>query len=172
MPDSETAPRPLLDLDSVSMTYRSASGAVIDVFNGVSACVRQAELVLVSGRSGSGKTTLLRIASGLLRPEEGTVRWNGVPIDDLDRAQLIEARARHLGIVFQGATLIDMLTAAENVAVAGVPMGAPNSARSRALELIGELGLSTRAGHFPRQLSGGEQQRVAIRARCLRTRRY
>jgi ABC-type lipoprotein export system ATPase subunit len=157
---------PLVELEGIGMVFPSPAGGSIEVLRSMTFGVCGGELVVVSGRSGSGKTTLLRIAGGLLRPVAGEVRWNGEAVDGLSADALTKRRATHLGIVFQGAALIETLTAAENVAVPGLPQGLRASGRQRALDLLDEVGAGKRARHFPRQLSGGEQQRVAI-ARAL-----
>lgn len=153
---------PLLELDDVAMSFVSPGAGTIDVFREIHLVVEASDMIVVTGRSGSGKTTLIRIASGLLRPVEGVVSWDGHPIDGLDGSRLAERRAAHIGIVFQGAALIDTLTAAENVALPAIPRGVNGHGRERALSLLDQVGLGARSRHFPRQLSGGEQQRVAL----------
>jgi putative ABC transport system ATP-binding protein len=155
----------MLALDSVAMTYPTSDGT-IELFRNLTLAVWPGELVAVVGRSGSGKTTLLRIASAMLRPVAGSVRWNGELVDHVDDGRLVAWRAGHLGIVFQGAALIDTLTAAENVAIAAIPSRARGVMPLDPHDLLGKVGVSNRSRHFPRQLSGGEQQRVAL-ARAL-----
>ncbi|MBI2762264.1 MAG: ATP-binding cassette domain-containing protein [Chloroflexi bacterium] len=158
--------RPLLTLREIGMTYPGRDhGEPLLVFGNVDLAVERGALVVAAGRSGSGKTTLLHIAAGLLRPTAGEVHWADVALDDLDDDGLAALRGRSVGIVFQGAALIDTLTAAENVALQAVPSGVRDGC-DRALELLGRQGLAARARHFPGHLSGGEQQRVAL-ARAL-----
>lgn len=156
----------LVELRSVVMTYPGRDhGEPVPVLRGIDLSVAPGELVVVAGRSGSGKTTLLNIAAGLLRPTGGAVSWSGAEIGALSLDALARLRGRSVGIVFQNAVLIETLTAAENVALAAVPAGV-RGGRERAMELLDQFGVATRARHYPAHLSGGEQQRVAI-ARAL-----
>jgi ABC-type lipoprotein export system ATPase subunit len=166
-PETLRDPGNLLWVDDINVTFRSPGQDAIVVLNGFSAHVAARELIVAAGRSGSGKTTLLNVAAGLLQPSHGSVHWAGTNIGGLRRDEVARRRAGFIGYVFQNAGLIDSLTAAENVALPGLPDGAPLS-RTRALELLEAFGVARRSGHFPAQLSGGEQQRVAI-ARALYT---
>ncbi len=152
----------LLELRELAMAYPQPGDGALHVFSGVSLAVGLGEMVVVVGRSGSGKTTLLKIAAGLLEPSGGRVEWSGRSIAELGPAERTRLRAVHLGFVFQGAALIETLTAAENVAVPRLPNGTSRSARARALLLLDQVGFGARSRHFPAELSGGEQQRVAI----------
>ncbi len=153
---------PLLELEAVSLTFEHDGLGPVNVLSDISLSVAVGELIIVAGRSGSGKTTLLNIAAGLLLPTEGDVRWSGESIASMSAKLITARRGRHIGIVFQGAALVESLTASENVALALVPHGFTESAKSRAMLLLDEVGLTRRAAHFPGQLSGGERQRVAI----------
>jgi ABC-type lipoprotein export system ATPase subunit len=166
-PIQPAADGPLLSLEQVAMSYpaRGSVGAV-EVLRGVSLVVTGGELVALAGRSGSGKTTLIRIAAGLLRPTRGTVRWNGQNLSACSEDELARMRGTQLGLVFQGGALIDSLTAAENVALAGVASGVRRDGQNLAERLLDRVGVRDRARNFPSQLSGGEQQRVAL-ARAL-----
>jgi ABC-type lipoprotein export system ATPase subunit len=157
----------VLELRGISMVYpRDGTPAPLRVLDDVSALVHRGELVVVAGRSGSGKTTLLNIAAALLAPTSGAVAWGEAELAALPSRDLAALRARHLGVVFQGAALIESLTAAENVALPALPKGRRESGKRRAEALLADVGLGARGSHFPRQLSGGERQRVAI-ARAL-----
>jgi len=156
----------LVELRSIVMTYPGRDhGLPVPVLHGIDLDVAAGELVVVAGRSGSGKTTLINIAAGLLRPTAGSIRWSGTEIGGLNPDALARLRGSSIGIVFQNSALIETLTAAENVAVAGVPLGRRGGG-PRTAQLLEELGVGARARHFPAHLSGGEQQRVAI-ARAL-----
>lgn len=157
----------VLELRGIGMVYpRDGMPAPLRVLDDVAELVRGAELVVVAGRSGSGKTTLLNIAAALLAPTSGTVCWGNAELGSLVPSAVTALRARQIGVVFQGAALIDSLTAAENVALPALPRGRDADGRQRALDLLAAVGLPARTGHFPRQLSGGERQRTAI-ARAL-----
>lgn len=147
--------------------YRSGDGSELVVLDGVGMGVRPGEVVAVVGASGAGKSTLLHLLGGLDRPTSGTVLLDGTPLDDLDGASLAEARNRKLGFVFQFHHLLREFTALENVMMPQLIAAVPrDQARRRASELLDAVGLSARVTHKASQLSGGEQQRVAV-ARAL-----
>ncbi len=128
------------------------------------------EVVAVVGASGSGKSTLLHLLGGLDRPTAGSVSVAGEDLSRLDEAGRSRLRARAVGFVFQFHQLLPEFTALENVMMAGWVAGAPRAAtRERAESLLRDLGLIGRAEHKPGELSGGEQQRVAV-ARALHMR--
>ncbi len=158
--------RPILAVDGVTKTYGQGHTAVTAVHE-ASMAVEQGEFVSLLGPSGSGKTTLISMIGGLLTPTSGTIRVGDTLVSDLGRKQLTEFRAGRVGFVFQSANLVPFLTARENLLwVAGLGgrrgRAARRAARERADQLLGELGLTARAGNLPEQLSGGERQRVAI----------
>jgi ABC-type lipoprotein export system ATPase subunit len=163
--ESNRGGSPLIELQTVSMEFAGRDGTRVDLFEGLAVAVRRGELVVISGRSGSGKTTALNVAAGLIEPTSGDVRWLCDSIRGAASDALAERRAHFVGIVFQNAALIDTLTAAENVALAAIGAKVSRSP-TRVNELLARVGLSARAAHFPAQLSGGEQQRVAV-ARAL-----
>jgi len=152
----------VLDMEQAGRVYGSGRLRVVALDN-VSLRVGAGEFVAVMGPSGSGKSTLLRLAGGLDRPTSGRVRLAGRDLSALGEAGLAEARRREVGFVFQEANLLPSLTAAENVALALEFDGVrPRAARAGARGLLDSLGLLAVAGRFPGQLSGGEQQQVAI----------
>ena len=154
----------MIRLSGLSMHY-DVGPARIDVLKNLDLNVAAGERVAVSGPSGSGKTTLLLLLAGLEQPSAGSIKLDGVALGDLDRDQLADLRRDRIGIVFQSFHLVPSLTAIENVALP-LEIAARPSARDQARMLLEEVGLAGRAGHYPSQLSGGEQQRVAI-ARAL-----
>ena len=157
---------PILELRHLSKVYGSGNTAVHAV-DDVDLQVQPGEIVLVMGPSGSGKTTLLSMAGLLLRPSDGDIYLQGQDVTRLSQRQLPALRLRSIGFVFQGYNLVASLTARENVELVMNMAGVRGRrARERALELLGLLGLESRADHRPADLSGGQQQRVAI-ARAL-----
>ncbi len=151
------------------ITRRYGEGATaVDALRGVSIDVRRGELVAVMGPSGSGKSTLMHTLAGLDTPTSGSVTIAGTEITGLDDAKLTMLRREHIGFVFQFFNLLPMLTAEENVLLPLTIAGEdPDSAWLD--ELLTNTGLAERRRHRPSELSGGEQQRVAI-SRALVTR--
>jgi putative ABC transport system ATP-binding protein len=142
-------------------------GATVTALAGVDLAIDEGELVVVLGPSGSGKTTLLNIVGALDTPTAGTVVLAGREITRASTSALLEVRRHLVSFVFQSFNLFPTLTALENV-----QLGAETSGRAdgyeRAVEVLGRVGLRDRLDHFPHELSGGEQQRVAV-ARALAT---
>ena len=129
--------------------------------------VERGELVAVVGRSGSGKTTLLSLIGALDRPTSGSVRVSGKPVSELGEQDLVRFRRSSIGFIFQSFGLLPILSAAENVEIPLRLVGTePRAREKRVRELLELVGLGERAHHRPYELSGGEQQRVAI-ARSL-----
>jgi len=167
---NEEAPRPpALLARGLAKTYHDAA-APIEVLRDVNLTVDPGEVVAVVGASGSGKSTLLHLLGGLDRPTAGTVSVGGEGLASLDEAGRSRLRARSVGFVFQFHQLLPEFTALENVMMPGWVAGSSHAtARARAESLLEDLGLMGRAEHKPGELSGGEQQRVAV-ARALHMR--
>jgi len=146
----------------------SSPEGVLAILSDVSIAIARGETVAIMGASGAGKSTLLALLAGLDEPTSGTVQLAGNELTTLDEDGRAAVRARHVGFVFQSFHLVPSLTALENVMLP-LELTGRADARSMAREVLGRVGLAERVGHYPRQLSGGEQQRVAI-ARAFVTR--
>ncbi|HEX5395742.1 MAG TPA: ABC transporter ATP-binding protein [Candidatus Limnocylindria bacterium] len=158
--------RPIVEVSGLTREYRMGSGTV-HALRGVSLSIARGQLVVVQGRSGSGKTTLLNLIGGLDRPTSGAVSFDGEDVVGMPERGLIELRRRRIGFIFQAFGLIPILSAAENVEVPLRLMRAGVDERDERVRVLLEMvGLGERARHRPHELSGGEQQRVAI-ARSL-----
>ncbi len=161
--------RPLLVAEHVQKIYRTGEirvKALVDL----DLNVRRGEMVAVMGPSGSGKTTLLNCLSGLDDIDGGRVLLDGEDLFGMSDAARTTHRARNMGFIFQSFNLIPVFTAAENVELPLLLGGTPaGQARKRAVEMLERVGLGSRTGHRPNELSGGEQQRVTI-ARALASR--
>ena len=157
----------LLSLRNVQKAYPTGRGGRLEVLKGVSFTVSRGEVVAIVGESGTGKSTLLHLIGTLDRPDGGSIRFEGRDIFHKRDARLAAFRNASIGFVFQFHHLLPEFTALENVAMPALIGGAGMAAaRERAQELLNQLGLSDRAQHRPSELSGGEQQRVAV-ARAL-----
>jgi putative ABC transport system ATP-binding protein len=155
-----------LEARGVEKVYRSGSGAVVRAVDGVSLSVSRGSFAALTGPSGSGKTTLLALLGGLDRPTRGGVFFDGRELSALSGAALARAR-RRMGFIFQDFALIPNLPVWENVSYPLVPRGVPAGRRRElAAALLARLGVGDKLAARPRELSGGEQQRVAV-ARAL-----
>ena len=175
--------QPILSAHNISLHFTNAAGR-LPILQNVSLTVKRGETIGLLGPSGSGKSTLLMVLAGIEMPSKGKVMFhvpaaaaparqaaqdaktNGaaqgaVTITALSESALARFRRHHIGIVFQSFHLIPTMTALENVALPLNFAGA-SEAEARAAALLGEVGLGARGGHYPSQLSGGEQQRVAL----------
>jgi putative ABC transport system ATP-binding protein len=139
----------------------SSPEGTLAILADVTLSVRRGETVAVVGASGAGKSTLLALLAGLDEPTSGRVWLAGRELTALDEDGRAALRARHVGFVFQSFHLVPALTALENVMLP-LELAGRADARRTALEVLDRVGLAERVGHYPRQLSGGEQQRVAI----------
>jgi putative ABC transport system ATP-binding protein len=146
----------------------SSPEGTLAILSDVTIAIARGETVAVMGASGAGKSTLLALLAGLDEPTSGVVRLADRELTALDEDGRAAVRARHVGFVFQSFHLVPSLTAVENVMLP-LELSGRGDARAAALEVLGRVGLAARVGHYPRQLSGGEQQRVAI-ARAFVTR--
>lgn len=141
--------------------------ASLEVLKGVDLHIKAAEVVSIVGASGAGKTTLLHILGTLDQPGSGSLKINNTEVAHLSQKKLADFRNKHIGFVFQFHHLLPEFTALENICIPAYINGKSRTeAESKAMELLAYLGLSERAQHKPSQLSGGEQQRVAV-ARAL-----
>ncbi len=150
----------VLNAQNISKTVASPEGS-LTILADVSLSVRAGETLAIVGASGAGKSTLLALLAGLDSPTTGRVSIAGVDLTDLDEDGRAAVRGRYVGFVFQSFHLIPSLTAIENVML---PLELANrrDARAGAALALEQVGLTPRVGHYPKQLSGGEQQRVAI----------
>lgn len=150
----------MLEVKNLTKTYKSG-GKELTVLHEVSFNIPEGDSLAIVGPSGSGKTTLLGLCAGLDRSSSGSVLLNGVALDGLNEDQRAAVRNQYVGFVFQNFQLIPTLTALENVMVP-IELRGERHAEKRAMELLGKVGLASRHDHYPTQLSGGEQQRIAI----------
>jgi putative ABC transport system ATP-binding protein len=150
----------MVELQSVQLTLTGGAGPV-NILTGLDVTVHRGQTVSVVGPSGAGKTTLLMIIGGLERPTSGGVRVAGVDLNGLDEDGLARFRRQHVGIVFQMFHLVPTMTALENTALP-LEFAGRADAQDRAAQALEAVGLADRLLHFPAQLSGGEQQRVAV----------
>lgn len=147
-------------LEAVSKAYGSGSSR-LEVLDELDLDLPQGQTTSLVGRSGTGKSTLLSLIAGLMRPDSGHIYIGGQQMEQLNDDGRASLRAERIGFVLQSDNLIPFLTAVENVEVAiGFAQGRHSTARAR--ELLSDLGLRHRMDHLPRQLSGGESQRVAV----------
>jgi putative ABC transport system ATP-binding protein len=150
----------LLELQDIHLNYKTESTAV-EVIRGVSLKINSNESVAIVGKSGSGKTSLIMLIAGLECPNSGKIIFEGEDISQYSEDRLADIRKRKIGIVFQSFYLIPNYTALENVSLV-LEINKVPDAKKKSTELLEQLGLKDRINHFPSQLSGGEQQRVAI----------
>lgn len=150
----------MIEIKNLSKTVRSGTDD-LTILSDVSISIPEGQFVALTGASGSGKSTLLGLIAGLDSPSNGSITLDGDEITSMNEDGLAKIRSEKIGFIFQSFHLIPSLTAFENVLIPMEIVGAAN-ARTRATELLSEVGLSDRGHHYPNELSGGEQQRVAI----------
>jgi len=152
----------LVELRNLSKSF-SKGDEVITPLKNVDLDIQQGDFVSLMGPSGTGKSTLLNLISGIDKPDEGTIFVDGVEVTKLSRSRLADWRAANLGYIFQTHNLIPVLTAYENVELPILLLPLTAAERRRRVEIALEaVGLSDRADHYPRQMSGGQEQRVGI----------
>lgn len=152
---------PLIVAKNLRKTYKMGE-VTVEALKEASFELREGELVVVLGPSGSGKSTLLNIIGGIDKPSGGQLFYRGTPLHEANNRQLTYYKRNEVGFVFQFYNLMPNLTAMENISLSVQISKNPLSAE----KILGQVGLADRANHFPSQLSGGEQQRIAL-ARAL-----
>lgn len=156
----------LLEIKDIRKSFKVRDNELL-VLDGINEVADKGELIALVGPSGAGKSTLMNIIGGLDKPTSGSIIFKGSDIYKMGELELNKYRGRYMGFIFQFHYLLEDFTALENVMMPMLLNGASqNSAKERALELIETTGLLDRAGHYPSELSGGEQQRIAV-ARAL-----
>jgi putative ABC transport system ATP-binding protein len=152
----------LVEVRNLSRQFRKGDETITPL-DEVDLDFERGEFLALMGPSGTGKSTLLNLIAGIDRPDSGTITVAGTEVTRLSRSQLADWRAAHLGYVFQTHTLIPVLTAYENVELPLLLLPMSRSERAKRVHVaLAAVGLSDRADHYPRQLSGGQEQRVGI----------
>ena len=150
----------LLELQDIYLNYKTEN-TLVEVIKGVNLKINSVENVAVVGKSGSGKTSLIMLIAGLEKATSGKIIFEDQDISTYSEDELADLRKRKIGIVFQSFYLIPNYTALENVSLV-LEINKIENAQKKSAELLEQFGLKDRLNHFPSQLSGGEQQRVAI----------
>ncbi len=150
----------LLELQDIYLNYKTEN-SLVEVIKGVNLKINSGENVAVVGKSGSGKTSLIMLIAGLEKVTSGKIIFEDQDISAYSEDELADLRKRKIGIVFQSFYLIQNYTALENVSLV-LEINKIDNAQKKSAELLDQFGLKDRLNHFPSQLSGGEQQRVAI----------
>ena len=150
----------LLELKQITLNYKNYNTSV-EVIKGIDLKINSSEKVAVVGKSGSGKTSLIMLMAGLEQPTSGDIIFDQQLISNFNEDQLADLRKKKIGIVFQSFYLIPNYTALENVSLI-LEINSIDNSKQKAEDLLVQFGLKDRLHHFPTQLSGGEQQRVAI----------
>ena len=150
----------MIRVENLNMQLK-AGGHIVSILKGLNFDIPQKQMVAIIGPSGSGKSTLLGLLAGLDKPTSGSIQLNGQEITSWSEFQLAHFRRQNIGYIFQSFHLIPTLTALENVALP-LELSGDSSANTQAEDLLMAVGLQDRHNHYPSQLSGGEQQRVAV----------
>lgn len=150
----------ILEVSELTKTYKSGSKS-LTVLSDINFAIPAGDKLSIVGSSGSGKTTLLGLCAGLDRASSGSVKLNGIALDQLNEDERARVRNLNVGFVFQNFQLLPTLTGLENVMVP-MELRGQKKIRDKALELLDRVGLADRHDHYPTQLSGGEQQRISI----------
>lgn len=151
----------MLKVENLSKSFRGNDGRELTVLHEVSFEIGAGETFSIVGPSGSGKTTLLGLCAGLDQSSGGAVYLNDIQLDPLNEDERAAVRNEHVGFIFQNFQLLPTLTAVENVMIP-LELQGDKEALNKATELLSRVGLADRLDHYPSQLSGGEQQRVAM----------
>lgn len=162
MPSSDTS---IINVSHISKTYHLGD-VKVPALHDVTLDIRHGEFIIITGRNGSGKSTLLRQLGLLDRPDTGNITLNGNEVTKMDEKRRASLRLKELGYIFQEYALIAELTALENVMLPAMLLESVKKCRPRARTVLEKVGLKHKINNLPRQLSGGEQQKVAI-ARAL-----
>jgi putative ABC transport system ATP-binding protein len=166
MTTPDSAPFPVVAARALSQRVSTADGSLV-ILSEVELAVKAGETLAITGASGSGKSTLLGLLAGLDHPSSGELFLLGQNLNALDEDARARLRAGRIGFVFQSFQLLPALSALENILLP-LELAGRSDAHERASHWLARVGLATRAGHTPRQLSGGEQQRIAL-ARAFAT---
>ena len=156
-----------IDVSGLHKSYLDGEGRHLEILKGLDFQAEAGDSVAIVGASGAGKSTLLHLLGALEPPDSGNLLIQGEPLHLLSRNARARFRNRHIGFIFQFHQLLQDFTALENVAMPLLIRGHSSSqAQKAAKHLLGQVGLDERTGHKPNQLSGGEQQRVAVARRA------
>jgi len=157
----------ILKTENLVKTFTTTKEIRLEILKSISLEIAEGKITLIVGASGAGKSTLLHLLGGLDKPDDGKIFYNSENILSYSEDKLAKFRNKNIGFVFQFHHLLPEFTAAENIAIPQMIMGKSlNNSINRAYELLNEVGLIERKDHKPAELSGGEQQRVAV-ARAL-----
>lgn len=152
----------LVEIRNLTKSFTKGDEVITPV-RGLDLDIEEGDFVCLMGPSGTGKSTLLNLISGIDRPDEGSIRVDGVEVTKLSKGKLADWRAANLGYIFQTHNLVPVLTAYENVELPVLLVRMSTAERRKRVELaLTAVGLTDRANHYPRQLSGGQEQRVGI----------